>query len=304
MRFLPIQMSRSRANVRRALIWPGVQISAGLLATNAKAARLNEPLASLGRLVQTGVCTPSSPFRSESCMGALSVSAGVSIAHPRFDAAHWPEPLTAPVAAQACPTCLPSPSNQRTVQDDSRLEGRRFERTVRCASVSLKSAAASVLDSFPLELSAGTRGPWTCGHCAGRAPRVLGPVACADAAMPRNFSDLLDFARPFDPSSRLRAAGERIDSRAFSTSRPESSETHFGTPRKTSPDGPGSLTFAVVPPVPNDRQDCTFPRKSAEAGRWRSTSRRSCACQARFGGSLHFSKPLTSRPKKHYGTQA
>jgi antirestriction protein ArdC len=38
----------------------------------------------------------------------------------------------------------------------------------------------------------------------------------------------------------------------------------------------------------NDRQECTFPRKSAEAGRWRSLSHHSCACQARFGESHLF----------------
>lgn len=42
------------------------------------------------------------------------------MAHPRVGSARWPEPLTAPGAAQACPTCLPSPANQLTFQDDPR----------------------------------------------------------------------------------------------------------------------------------------------------------------------------------------
>ncbi len=43
-----------------------------------------------------------------------------SMAHLRMNAAHGPEPLTATGAAQACPTCLPSPSHQLTFQDDFR----------------------------------------------------------------------------------------------------------------------------------------------------------------------------------------
>jgi hypothetical protein len=50
-------------------------------------------------------------------------------------------------------------------------------------------------------------------------------------------------------------------------------------------------------PGSNDRQDCTFPRESAEAGCWRSLSRHSCACQARFGGSHLFSNPPTKQPQ-------
>lgn len=38
------------------------------------------------------------------------------MAHTRFFSARWPEPLTASGAAQACPTCLPSPANQLTFQ--------------------------------------------------------------------------------------------------------------------------------------------------------------------------------------------
>ncbi len=56
------------------------------------------------------------------------------MAHPRPDLAHWPEPLTAPGAAQACPTCLPSPANQQTSQGDSHPD-RPIERAVRFASV-------------------------------------------------------------------------------------------------------------------------------------------------------------------------
>ena len=54
------------------------------------------------------------------------VNASLShMAHSRFCPARCPEPLTAPGAAQACPSCLPSPANQLTFQDDPRL-GRPF----------------------------------------------------------------------------------------------------------------------------------------------------------------------------------
>ena len=53
------------------------------------------------------------------------------MAHPRFCPARWPEPLTASGAAQACPTCLPSPANQLTFQANPCLgrplkKGNRF----------------------------------------------------------------------------------------------------------------------------------------------------------------------------------
>jgi len=47
------------------------------------------------------------------------------LTHPRIGSARWLEPLTAPGAAQACPACLPSPSNQLTFCDRSPL-GRPF----------------------------------------------------------------------------------------------------------------------------------------------------------------------------------
>ena len=43
------------------------------------------------------------------------------MAHLRFYSAHCSHPLTAPGAAQACPLCLPSGSNQRTGSGDFRL---------------------------------------------------------------------------------------------------------------------------------------------------------------------------------------
>lgn len=43
------------------------------------------------------------------------------MAHLRLFPAHGPEPMKAPGAAQACPTCLPSPSHQLTRLGDLRL---------------------------------------------------------------------------------------------------------------------------------------------------------------------------------------
>lgn len=56
------------------------------------------------------------------------------MAHWRYFAAHWSEPLPAPGAAQACPTCLRSPANQLTPQGDSRPH-RPIERAARFALV-------------------------------------------------------------------------------------------------------------------------------------------------------------------------
>ncbi len=42
------------------------------------------------------------------------------ITQPRGKSAHWLEPLTASGAAQACPSCLPSPANQLTSSGDLR----------------------------------------------------------------------------------------------------------------------------------------------------------------------------------------
>ena len=55
-----------------------------------------------------------------------------NMAHPRFYFAHCSHPATAPGAAQACPLCLPSGSNQRTCVGHPRL-GRPVEKSFRFA---------------------------------------------------------------------------------------------------------------------------------------------------------------------------
>jgi hypothetical protein len=113
MKFPLTGTSPSRIHARRALIWSDAQISATFLAMAAMAARWNEPLATLGRLVPSGGCIPSTPLRLEPSVSAHLVSTNVSPAGMRRNCAHWPEPLTAPGAAEACPTCLVSQKRGR-----------------------------------------------------------------------------------------------------------------------------------------------------------------------------------------------
>ena len=71
------------------------------------------------------------PIFSQKGNGLVS-SRHSHIAHPRFYSAHCSHPLTAPRAAQACPLCLPSGSNQRTCVGHPRL-GRPVEKSFRFA---------------------------------------------------------------------------------------------------------------------------------------------------------------------------
>ncbi len=48
------------------------------------------------------------------------MNSSLFITHPLGKSAHWPVPLTASGAAQACPSCLPSPANQLTSSGDLR----------------------------------------------------------------------------------------------------------------------------------------------------------------------------------------
>ena len=140
-----------------------------------------------------------------------------------------------------------------------------------------------------------------CGHCSGRrALRVLVPSAIADAAIQPTFPESSGFVRPFFPSSpshkpRLRAK-RKGGGICF-----DLSSGVLGNQFRDSLNDPARQTglsyLRVRFPGSNDRQECTFPRKSAEAGRWRSLSRHSCACQARFGGSHLFSNPPTKQPQ-------
>lgn len=112
-------------------------------------------------------------------------SSRFSPTHPRLSPAHGSEPLTAPGAAQACPTCLPSPSHQLTFQDDLRLgcplqNGSRFAPD--------HSTIGNVIGSGPafcsLSMPVPARPPLICG-VRDVWPR-LRPLALAAIANPAN----------------------------------------------------------------------------------------------------------------------
>ena len=193
-------------------------------------------------------------------------------------------------------------ANQRTFKDDPR-PGRPIERAVRSASV------PSQFGGFTVRRPAFSPAPWQnvapnalyCGHCSGRrALRVLGPSAIADAAIQRSFPESSGFVRPFCPSSpshKPRLLAKRKGGGICF----DLSSGVLGNQLRDSLNDPARQTGLSYLrghfPGSNDRQECTFPRKSAEAGRWRSLSRHSCACQARFGGSHLFSNPPTKQPQ-------
>lgn len=77
--------------------------------------------------------------------------------HPRMGFARWTEPLTAPGAAQACPTCLPSPANQLIFRGRTRL-GRPFIPSSLVPGARLRTQRISGFTSaFPATLSAHDR---------------------------------------------------------------------------------------------------------------------------------------------------
>jgi len=221
-----------------------------------------------------------------------------TLAHPRFDRAHLHPSRRRVLAAPVFGTV----ANQRTFEDDPR-PGPPIERAVCFASV------PSQLGGFTVGQPAFSPAPWqnfapnalNCGHCSGRrALRVLGPSAIADAAIQPTFPESSGFVRPFFPSSlppkpRLRAkrkGGGICFDLSIGVLGNQFRESLTHPARQT-----GLSYLRVRFPGSNDRQECTFPRKSAEAGRWRSLSRHSCACQARFGGSHLFSNPPTKQPQ-------
>ena len=132
------------------------------------------------------------------------------MAHPRFCPAHWPEPLTASGAAQACPSCLPSPANQLTRQDGSR-PGRPLATGNRFAL--RRFPIGSLTPGRPAFLPSRIRGcgALICSLCFGRLGlRPLAPPVLADAANQRNFLDPLGIARPFVPSSLVPPSRLRV----------------------------------------------------------------------------------------------
>ena len=225
-----------------------------------------------------------------------------TLAHPRLHRAHLHPSLRQGGRRVLAAPAFGTAANQRTLKDDPR-PGRPIERAVRSASV------PSQFGGFTVKRPAFSAAPWqnsapnalNCGHCSGRrALRVLGPSTIADAAIQRSFPESSGFVRPFCPSSpshKPRLLAKRKGGGICF----DLSTGVLGNQLRDSLNDPARQTglsyLRVRFPGSNDRQECTFPRKSAEAGRWRSLSRHSCACQARFGGSHLFSNPPTKQPQ-------
>jgi hypothetical protein len=221
-------------------------------------------------------------------------------AHPRLHRAHLHPSLRQGGRRDLAAPTFGTAANQGTLKNDL-LSGGPFERGVRFASV------LSQLGGFTMRRPAFS--PWqnfasnalNCGHCSGRwALRVRGPSAIADAAIRRSFPESSGFVCPFFPSSLSPKTLLRAKRKGGGIQFDLSSGAFGNQPRGSLSDSArqtGLSYLRVRFPGSNDRQECTFPRKSAEAGRWRSLSRHSCACQARFGGSHLFSNAPTKQPQ-------
>ena len=231
-----------------------------------------------------------------------------TLAHPRLHRAHLHPSLRQGGRRVLAAPAFGKAANQRTFKDDPR-PGRPIERAVRSASV------PSQLGGFTVRRPAFSPAPWqnvapnalNCGHCSGRrALRVLGPSAIADAAIQRSLPRIIGFCPPILSVLALPQApapGEKKGRR------------HLLRPLKRSPRKP--VPGLLERPSPTDRaflpsrsfsgvkrpSGMHFSPGKVRAGRWRSLSRHSCACQARFGGSHLFSNPPTNNRNKVYGTQ-
>lgn len=170
------------------------------------------------------------------------------MAHLRFRSARWPEPLTAP-------------ANQLTFRDLPRL-GLPLIQAVRFASVpaSIGGLTGGRPAILPLCIPATNA---LIGHlCVGSLGlRPLAPLPSTSAPNQRTFADQPGNDRPFLPSSpskpRLRA--KRIGGLTSFELSIGALGNEFQAPLKTLPDRADILTFAVVFPVPDDRQDSTSP---------------------------------------------
>lgn len=123
------------------------------------------------------------------------------ITHLRLPSAHCTEPLPAPGAAQACPMCLRSPTNQLTSQGDSR-QHRPIEKAARFTPV------LSQLGGFTRERPAIIRSRTLATdaligdrRAGSQGVRPLAPLPFTAIPNQRNSTDPLGFARPFVPSS-------------------------------------------------------------------------------------------------------
>jgi len=227
------------------------QIDAPVMTTGVRVVHLNGLLAS--RPIQINVFTPA-PADSRRLLDVLSLMSAPCSGRQGL------RPLAPPL--------LTGPAHQLTCPGYAR-SCRPIERAVRFASVpsqfgdfiNLHSAfpPARVRNLAPVAL--------ICGHCSGRrARRFLGPSAFADAASQRSFPKLSGSIRPFSPSSLSPKPQLRTQRKGVGIPF-DLSIGVFGNPLQDSsihrPRPVDPCTFAVVLPGPNDRQDSTFPRKSA-----------------------------------------
>ena len=166
------------------------------------------------------------------------------------------------------PPLLTGPAHQLTCP---RYAGscRPIERAVRFASVPSQFGDSIIIHSVfpPTHVRNIAPVALNCGHCSGRrARRFLGPSAFADAASQRRFPKLSGSFRPFSPSSLSPKSQLRTQRKGVGIPF-DLSIGVFGNPLQDSsihrPRPVDPCTFAVVLPGPNDRQDSTFPRKSA-----------------------------------------
>jgi len=227
------------------------QIGAPLMTTGVRVVHLNGLFAS--RPIQINVLT-SAPADSLRLLDVLSLMSAPCSGRQEL------RPLAPPLLTGAAHQ-LTCPGYARSC--------RPIERAVRCASVpsqfgdltNLHSAfpPARVRNLAPVALN--------CGHCSGRrARRFLGPSAFADAASQRSIPKLSGSIRPFSPSSLSPKPQLRTQRKGVGIPF-DLSIGVFGNPLQDSsihrPRPVDPCTFAVVLPGPNDRQDSTFPRKSA-----------------------------------------
>ncbi len=227
----------------------------------------------------------------------------VTMTHPRRYSAHWRKPLTAPEAAQACPTCLPSSANQLTFDDDPRL-GRSLRKSARFAPrlSTISDFTEHRPAAFPPRILAMNA---LIGNCLAGSPglRPLAPRPSASDPNQRKVSEAPGFACPFLPSSpspkpRLRA--KRIGSVTFLDLSIGVFGNEFRDSSKHPSDRADSGTLVVVFPVPNDQQEMHFsPEKCRGGSRSLIFPAVSCAGQARSGGNFLSQNPTKTTQKPH-----
>ncbi len=181
------------------------------------------------------------------------------MAHTRLCSARWPEPLTAPGAAQACPSCLPSPANQLTCQADPRLgrplkKGKRFAPRHSSNGGCTRGRPAAFPSRTPAMAA-------LIGHRRAGSPRLrpLAPLPSTSAPNQRTFAEQPGCARPSSPSPERRLRTERIG--GVTSFDPSSGVPGNGFRASFKhPARPFGLPHILVHfPLSNDREQSDFP---------------------------------------------